>query len=54
MEVLNRSWEVTTMEQLKKMYVRYSSPTYVKVLYLILVLLALMLAAGAPDAANAV
>lgn len=42
------------MERLKGMYIRYANPTYLKVLYLILVLMALMLAAGAPDAANAV
>ncbi len=39
------------MERLKRLSVRFSNPVYVKALYLTLVLLALVLAAGAPDAA---
>ena len=40
------------MEMLKNVFARYANPTTVRIVYAILILGALLLAAGAPDASG--
>jgi hypothetical protein len=40
------------MDKLKNAFVRYYDPSYVKIAYVILILLVIALAAGAPDASG--